>query len=189
MAEFGPNSATATQPPTGEPPPASLTDVNSIPCTVSPLTTRPKRSVLRAGSSRAPANSPVPSGRRNNMFLAGGLSGFRELPPHEERDGVRGDEGHEFAWPSGSSFLAALDIARPAMPVRHTHSVKDSRIRRSLHFGIRHRGQPPGLPLGVTSKWRRRGDFQCGGEKNRSLFDEASARLGRQKRPFLCKTP
>ena len=41
----------------------------------------------------------------------------------------------------------------------------------------------------MASNWRRRRGFQCGGEINRSLFDETSIRLGRQKRAFLCSAP
>ncbi len=44
--------------------------VNTIPCTASPLATWAMRSVLRAGSSRTTASSPVPSGRRSDMSPA-----------------------------------------------------------------------------------------------------------------------
>ena len=70
------------------------------------------------------------------MSPAGGLLGFGELPPHEECAGVRGDEDHAFAWSGGPSFLAALDIVGPAMPVCHKpprRRVENSPIP-SLHF-------------------------------------------------------
>ena len=62
---------------------------------------------------------PFASGRRINVPPSIGLPGFGELLPHEDCAGVRGDEDHEFAWSGGPSFLVALDIARPAMPVHH----------------------------------------------------------------------
>ena len=70
------------------------------------------------------------------MSLAGGLPGFGLLPLHEECAGALGDEDHKFAWSGGPSFLAALDIARPAMPVRHTQPGKESRIQHMSGPGV-----------------------------------------------------
>ena len=131
------------------------------------------------------ASSSFPTEHRAICAPRRGLPGFGELPPNEECAGVRGDEDHEFAWSGGPSFLAALDIAGHALPVRHTQPGKESRIRRYLRLGFRHRGQLPGIPPGVAANWHRRGGFQFGGEKDRYLFNGASARLGRQKRAFL----
>ena len=94
-------------------------DVNTIPCSASPLATWAMRSVLRPGSSLTPASSPFPREHRAICIPRGGLSGFGEPPPHEECAGVRGDENHAFAWFDGPSFLTALDIVGPELPVHH----------------------------------------------------------------------
>ena len=81
---------------------------------------------------------------------AGGLPGFGGLPPNEECASVRGNENHAFAWPGGPSFLAALDIAEPAMPVHQFRRVPAARAPRSQG----HRGPLARRPSAAACRLR-----------------------------------